>query len=302
MNRDELKAEYLRTVNDYMYDILGKCQMLLSHLSIRREVSDANPVLNDEIINLEKLNILSRGVVFCENFGEKKIPFLLTGINPSYDGKGCNPWGILSYTFQEKTTPPQNKKNWHNTYWGKKKKQFCNLCEEMAYFDLFPLIESDQTSFERIFKKDTAFLGRLLELAQIHIEEMSPKLIVHANRSSMYYWGINNKDVIDRGADVNNLKDPWMGYKVERVLEQDVPPSMKKYDRYKLFPFYRITGFIDSNNRINNKKLLQTNLVGSYILEYVMENRPQPDILYSNEDGKNEWTEIWKWVNQNYHK
>lgn len=159
--------------------------------------------------------------------------------------------------------------------------------------------ETNQNTFERVFKQENIFRGRLLEISQKHIEELAPKLIVHANRDSMYYWGIN-KNADGEKVQYNNTQDPWMGYKVERVNKDDrLPKCFLENGRYERFPFYKITGMIHSNNRIN-QDIIQTRLEGSYIIEYVMEYRSKEDkgTLFSDK----EWEKIWEWVNQNYHK
>lgn len=299
MTYKELEIEYLTVVQEKLNNILNCCQTSINQMVASRLIGKESSL---EIINREIINILSRGLAICNNEKDNvsKNPFLLTGINPSYSGSGVNPWKIDNpFTFQDATTPPPNKKNWPNTYWGKKKKQFGELCESMAYFDLFPLRETNQNTFERVFKQENIFRGRLLEISQKHIEELAPKLIVHANRDSMYYWGIN-KNADGEKVQYNNTQDPWMGYKVERVNKDDrLPKCFLENGRYERFPFYKITGMIHSNNRIN-QDIIQTRLEGSYIIEYVMEYRSKEDkgTLFSDK----EWEKIWEWVNQNYHK
>jgi hypothetical protein len=130
--------------------------------------------------------------------------------------------------------------------------------------------------------------------AQKVIEEMKPRLIVHANRQSMYYWGIKKNTPID--LDANDYENPWMGYKVKRVTPEayaKLPECMQRYERWKLFPLYEIVGFVDSPNRINRSEYSETSLKGSFLMEYVMGYRKKEDQekMYKDKD----WQEIWGW-------
>ena len=221
--------------------------------------------LNDEI-----KEILLRGYVCCDNdeVGENVI-ILLTGINPSFSPKDK----IEPYTFQTAK----------GRFWTRKSSQFGELKSSMAYLDLFPIRETHQNKgFEKAFKERNDIRARFLEYTQQAIEDMAPKLIVHANRDSMYYWGIRK---YGRGNDTEN---PWMGYDVERITRDNAPdlPECCTEERLKRYPLYKINGFISSDKRINNEKLRKTNL--SYIMEYVMEYR-KPELkkfLYTPEDWK----------------
>lgn len=250
---------------------------------------------NDSLSYQHIKRILSRG--FIGSDFTKKIPFLLTGINPSYNDKKPDdvwPNEMETFNFKEAT------KKKGSGHWTKKRRQFGFLCDEMAYLDLFPIRETQQRDgFERAFFHQNDFRASILCITQRIIEiEIKPKLIVCSNRGSVYYWGIKQRS--DAGCDANDYDNPWMGYKVERVLEQELPDCMKKYDRFTRFPLYRIMGFVNSERRINNDYFKDTNLKGSYILEYVMEYRNKKDIntMYSSitDEGRNEWGEIWEWA------
>lgn len=200
--------------------------------------------MNDRICacvpDLTASTILSRGFCVCDNKRDspREATMLLTGINPSYDAhKGMWPGRVHPYSFTAVSGP----------YWSKKKAQFGEVWDEMAYLDLFPIRETDQGLFEKTFRNMISLRRDLLEITQEAIEEMCPKMIVHANRGSMYYWGVDEHN-------------PWMGYKLTPVginTYPDLPSCMKSFDRMKRFPLYRIDGFVDSPKRINQKSSLK---------------------------------------------
>ncbi len=269
-----------------------------------------NQIITDFLFPLKKhenskeelaaLSLLLRGFKTCDNDSIEKRPFLLTGINPSF-GPHKGKWEFfpggydVPFTFRKaiSDSKPQD-------FWGKKRVQFGKvLCETMAYLDLFPIRESNQILFEQVFNnpKLTKLRADILSITQDAIEAMAPRLIVHANKESLYYWGI--KKNTPAGDDANDYEHPWMGYKVKRVTLEtypDLPPCMLEYDRLSLFPLYEIVGFVDSDKRINHIERQETNL--KFIMEYVMDDRnpKYKGKLYQQKEGKKEWAEIWKWV------
>ena len=269
-----------------------------------------NQIITDFLFTLKKhenskeefaaLSLLLRGFKTCDNDSIEKRPFLLTGINPSF-GPHKGKWEFFPggydkpFTFRKaiSDSKPQD-------YWGKKRVQFGKvLCETMAYLDLFPIRESNQILFEQVFNnpKLTKLRADILSITQDAIEAMAPRLIVHANKESLYYWGI--KKNTPAGDDANDYEHPWMGYKVKRVTLEtypDLPPCMLEYDRLSLFPLYEIVGFVDSDKRINHIERQETNL--KFIMEYVMDDR-HPNYngkLYQQNEEKKDWVEIWEWV------
>lgn len=275
-----------------------------------------NQIITDFLFPLKKyenskeelaaLSLLLRGFVTCNNDSIEKRPFLLTGINPSFgsiNGKWFFPGGYAEpFTFRGaiSNSKPQD-------YWGKKRVQFGDdLCKSMAYLDLFPIRESDQRLFEQVFKnpKLTKLRADILSITQDAIEAMAPRLIVHANRQSMYYWGV--KPAQEADVDANDYEHPWMGYKVKRVVKDLSKFSSKEHlveikklpdcmteERLKKFPLYMIIGYIDNSERINNKRK-STSLEGCFLMEYVMEYRKKEDRdkMYDKDD----WVKIWEWV------
>lgn len=285
-----------------------------------------NQIITDFLFPLKKhenskeelaaLSLLLRGFVTCNNDSIEKRPFLLTGINPSFgshNGKWFFPRGYAKFTFRGaiSDSKPQD-------YWGKKRKQFGydqkrkqfidDLCKTMAYLDLFPIRESDQRLFEQVFKnpKLTKLRADILSITQDAIEAMAPRLTVHANRQSMYYWGV--KPAQEADVDANDYEHPWMGYKVKRVVKdiskfnskehlveiKNLPDCMTE-ERLKKFPLYKIIGYIDDSERINYKRK-STSLEGCFLMEYVMEYRKKEDRdkMYKY----TEWVEIWEWVKE----
>ena len=246
---------------------------------------------------LAALSLLLRGFVTCNNDSIEKRPFLLTGINPSFGGGYAE-----LFTFRDAISNSNRQ-----DYWGKKRVQFGDdLCKTMAYLDLFPIRERDQRLFEQVFKnpKLTKLRADILSITQDAIEAMAPRLIVHANRQSMYYWGV--KPAQEADVDANDYEHPWMGYKVKRVVKDLSKFSSKEHlveikklpdcmteERLKKFPLYKIIGYIDNSERINYKRK-STSLEGCFLMEYVMEYRKKEDRdkMYKY----TEWVEIWKWV------
>ena len=237
---------------------------------------------------LDAYSILARGFWCCEN-KPKEGKLLLTGINPSYNNR----------TPDKPTTPFADLKG---GFWEKKKEQFGELWNDdtMSYLDLFPIRESDQRHFEQSFDNNEhvrSIRGNILKVTQDAIEEMKPLLIVHANKDSLYYWGI--KKNTPAGDDANDYEHPWMGYKVKRVTLEtypDLPSCMLQDDRLSLFPLYEIVGFVDSDKRINKIERQETNL--KFIMEYVIDDRnpKYKGKLYQQKDEKKEWDDIWNWV------
>ena len=276
-----------------------------------------NQIITDFLFPLKKhenskeelaaLSLLLRGFVTCNNDSIEKRPFLLTGINPSF-GPHKGKWEFfpggydVPFTFRKAISDSKRQ-----DYWGKKRVQFGDdLCETMAYLDLFPIRERDQILFEQVFNnpKLTKLRADLLSITQDAIEAMAPRLIVHANRQSMYYWGV--KPAQEADVDANDYEHPWMGYKVKRVVKdisrfnskehlveiKKLPDCMTE-ERLKKFPLYKIIGYIDNSERINYKRK-STSLEGCFLMEYVMEYRKKEDRdkMYNY----TEWVKIWEEV------
>lgn len=247
---------------------------------------------------LDAYAMLARGFWTCEN-KDIKGRILLTGINPSYNGLPFDSEKMIESTPFAQLVPCEKR----NGFWHNKAKQFGNLWKDdiMSYLDLFPIRESDQSLFEIAFKELADLRRTVLEVTQVEIESMKPKLIVHANKNSIYYWGIKKDTPIEE--DAIDKENPWMGYMVKRVTEKDypkLPECLKKYNRLELFPLYEIVGFQENEKRINQKDYPESSsLEGSFLMEYVMDGRNKKyngKLYQEKENGPKEWTEIWNWV------
>lgn len=282
MNYSELVKGYLNIVNRELYDTIQQTSTFCNKI-LGGETS-ITPV-DYKLIKL--LEVLSRGIVVCDNDNVSNKNFLLTGINPSFgEHDPIFPFSVgCHYTFKKATTPESGEKI--RGFWRNKKNQFGGLCNEIAYLDLFPLRETHQDEgFEKLFRENNVFRGKLLEVTQGYIQDLSPKLIVHANRSSMYYWGTNND---------------WMGYKLHKIEKRiDGMPECITNERLIKFPMYRIEGYSEHPGRINIGKE-NNNLIGSYLIEYVMEYRKaeERELLYNEDkedEKKKDWSDIFDWV------
>ena len=246
----------------------------MKYSEIKRMYEALSEKTSNEFHNDNVKKILEIGLVCCNNdalIGTH--PILLTGINPSVQG------GLKEFIFKDTT----------GTFWIKKKNQFGPLVNEMAYMDLFPLRVSRQDSFEKVLKEENKLRAEFLSITQDAIENLQPRLIIHANRASLYYWGLSKK------AEIN----PWMGYKFRPLNINDVKElDFISEERLRRFPFYIIEGdFIDSCKRINHDRFSSTSLQGTIFVEYVMEERREDlkKLMYNTD----EWQKIWSWIKVN---
>lgn len=231
-------------------------------------------------------NLLTRGLVVYTNEKVKHPLLLLSGINPSFNEQENNRQDIMLKKFSEA------KDHGCSKYWSKKHDQFGGKGSElvqnnMAYLDLFPLKETDQNKFERILRKHTDLRMLLLLETQKEIERLNPKLIVHANKSSLYYWGLNpytyKKD------DVNK----WLNYNFEEMNLDDCPSLRSYLHRIDFVPktkrfvhLYKISGngFCDGSH---------------YFLSYIMEYFGMKDWQKVQLLSPTEMTNLWEWCTNN---
>lgn len=249
------------------------------------------------------LSILLRGFVTCDNYRDipPQMVLLLTGINPSFDpyDHSRNEWGLQKGLWPGETRSFKITEDLQGPFWNNKRRDFNEVWDDIAYLDLFPIRETDQSLFENAFKDLTEIRSKFLSITQDAIEEMHPRLIVHANKDSMYYWGIKKNTPI--GEMANDEVNPWMGYRVRRVTPEvypDIHECMRLDNRLELFPLYEIVGFVDSENRINRQRFKKTTLEGSFLMEYVMDgrNKKYAGKLYKPK----EWKDIWSWVKKHF--
>lgn len=144
---------------------------------------------------------------------------VITGINPSYDPKYEGP---QYYSFSsacnrivELESGIVHRKYWKikEQYWIIAKDLFYDnvLSRNIGFVDLFPIRCTDQKDFEHFDFTDTEKILKrnLLQVTQQEIEKLSPRLIVHANKRSGFYWGIDRSK-------------PWMGYEFGDINDSEI--------------------------------------------------------------------------------
>lgn len=194
---------------------------------------------NNNVDKIMQLDIIldHREMWFCtENPGNK---ILLSMLNPSGENGTPFPFKCILKLYNP------NKKNDFWRPWMEILKEY--ICSEMvAHIDLFPVREGSQTVFKNTLPNELK--AELLRVTQREIERLKPELIIHANKSTGFYYG-------------TNPKHPWMGYVLRRVHDSDLDP---KGD------LYVIKGLLNDNRRIlysdsKNNGLYSTNLEGKYL-------------------------------------
>ena len=193
-------------------------------------------------------DVLKRGFWTCWG-NNKDAEVLVTGINPSFDKKfPCEPLPTIAgndeatewYHFY----PPFSQ--CRGRHWNPILKIVANQFrvnqpheEKAAYLDLFPLRVTSQTDIDKI---PIELRASLLRVTQKEIEYLRPRLIVHLNKDSWFYWGIKREH-------------PWMGYDLEKI------------ENYKeKGELFRICGMQNTDRKI--LPLTKTNLEGSLLLLY----------------------------------
>lgn len=134
---------------------------------------------------------------------------LITGSNPSFDlAKEVPPFKLQYYSMSDACL------NSKLQYWRLAKQLFYDNVRKhnIGFVDLFPIRCTDQNDFECFDSADPKKILKrnLLQVTQNAIESLSPKVIIHANKKSGYYWG-TDKD------------NPWMGYDFGEISDSDLP-------------------------------------------------------------------------------
>lgn len=214
-------------------------------------------VLNKEGFQTENSEF---GQMLCTPSDNPSGKILLVGLNPS-----------LGDAIEQDNIPF---KSFSGSFWNPVLEVVGNFIDETAYLDLFPLRKTEQTVFEQL---DKDFRARVLEVTQKEIERLEPKLIVHLNADSKYYWGPSG----------------WMGYSFEKT---SLPPINGKF-------LYKITGFNPACSQRINPKITESRLVGSYIFFYRMltsrfEKKLNPEDRLNHADLET----IWNWVKRQTRK
>lgn len=232
----------------------------------------------EDVLFKEAKEIVGRGYTVCNNDeigSHAKDILVLCGINPGGTTKPERP-----YSFQNATDSNRSH------YWRKKHNQFGGRESElvkhhMAYFDLLPIIESKQNKLERVFKPYSKFRFELVEKTAKAIEDLSPRLIIHANKNSLYYWGLNPVTLMQ------DLENPWLGYTFKDVTREC--PTMVDYKK-------RIEGKTEDKEYVFLFEISGRGLKAkTYFLSYTMERygmKPWQRVqLLSPEEMQG----IWEW-------
>ena len=232
--------------------------------------------------------ILERGLYYCNNDTVLTDNILvLCGINPSGDGK--NKGNIIDSYCPFKYAKDQGRSD----YWEKKHNQFGGKDSDLvqnhiAYFDLLPLINSEQGDVESSLKKYNDFRFDLIKITAKAIEDLKPKLIIHANKASLYYWGLHPSKYC------KDTKKPWLNYSFKDItLDCPVLITYKeRLNKYKginkeqSFTKEFVHLFEISGNGIFPK---------TYFLSYIMERFSftpwQKEQLLTD----NEMLALWQW-------
>lgn len=208
-------------------------------------------VLKDEAFQTENAEF---GHMLCIPNNNPSGNILLVGLNPSR-GKANEQDNIPFKSFTGR-------------HWNPILDLVGSLVDETAYLDLFPLRMTEQSAFEQF---DTDFRARVLEVTQKEIERLKPKLIIHLNAGSKYYWGPNG----------------WMGYSFEKT---SLPPIHGRF-------LYRIAGFNPACNHRINPQITVSNLVGSYIYFYrMLTSRFEKNLCVEDRLNHNDLETVWSWV------
>jgi hypothetical protein len=244
-------------------------EMAKRYLDVLNQAADPNSNL---YVDAE---FTSHGISMCCNSDTTIGGILITGINPGYNKK-CNK-GVF-YSFTETMQKEELYKS--SSYWRNKEKQFFNkdysLLEKTAYIDLFPYAQSKQKQFIKDILPNIGFQVKTLEITLDEIERLRPRLVIAANTSTSFYWGITDAT--------------WLGYNLEKVKKDKMPQCIRN-TKLRLYRIGGDTGYKLSDDRVGQDKYAQkSNLLNSFFIEYGlyderMEKYPQylltPDILKS---------------------
>lgn len=216
--------------------------------SQKEKWSKENPHIND---NLNK--ILIRGFWICS--GNPVDGILLSGVNPSNDGK-------------EKAEPCPFK-DCSGRYWNFWTSLFSQNKAKVGYIDLFPLrVTKQQREFEKYVPLELK--AELLRVTQFELERLRPKLIIHANKTSSFYYG-------------TDPESPWMGYDLEKeAISEGI--GLKG-------TLYRVNGLLEDKRRINYDKIHETKL--KYLFVCRMQSRLKSEERIHQEDIK----QLFEYIN-----
>ena len=240
MNRIEDLIGY-KTLNQH------DLEMAKRYLNVLNQAADPN---SDLFVDAE---FTRHGIAMCRNSDEAIGGILITGINPSYNNNFPNGgiYSLMEIMLDEKRYNA-------SSYWRNKESQFFNkdysLLEKTAYLDLFPFAQTKQKQFMKDIQTNISFQVRALEITLSEIERLRPRLIIAANTSTSYYWGIT--------------ETTWLGYNLQKVNTDNLPPCFKG-TKLRIFRIVGETGYKESNDRVGqNVYTNKSNLLGAYFIEY----------------------------------
>ena len=259
---------------------MGHIELLDAYNNVINEWKERTRMENGDVLDLIK-----RGLVVCENTHRRGL--LLNGINPSFNEKKNDKSNIF-FVFSNAEDQGRSR------YWAKKHKQFGGrdsdlVQNHMGYLDLFPLKESRQLRFEKILRPYNDLRMLLLKKTQEEIERIDPKLIVHANKGSLYYWGLNPKTY------QKDYENPWLNYDFDEIDLHDCPPLEEYAKRLdskdipmekRFVHLYRISG--NAWGKDSNHFFL------AYIMEYNRMEGWKRDQLLTAEEMR----ALWEWCDR----
>lgn len=194
--------------------------------------------------------------VIINPFFKPNSDVLVVGMNPSGSGNTFD-----MHVFAD----------CHGDFWKPIHEMLGKFDARAGYIDLLPIRNGNQKSIE---KTNPNFRGPLIGITQQYIEKMQPKLIILANLSAQFYFGLNER-IWQKGI--------WMGYQGEKISKENHPLEGTK----KRWDLYRITGLRDEtddnkNHRINFRIIDKTNLANTYILFY-RQNKARGNVVKDEE-------------------
>lgn len=234
-----------------------------------------NEILLSQYVKIAKKHVvynqIAKGIRCCIN--EHKGGLLLTGINPNgkEEDRETDKQFALGYQFIGNTHP----------YYIPKLKMLKLLIDKginVSYLDLFPLRLTKETTFNKFIKEHRSIGAEFLSITKQEIENIAPKLIIHANKTSAFYWGTNRKA-------------PWMGYELEPIEWNEIPFD----DPYGSSVLYKIIGISNNENVVGNN-IKQSKLVNnSYLFVCKMMGKTGGGYVdYLEPEFVNN---LWEWCN-----
>ena len=196
----------------------------------------------------------------CVSADNCKGGILVTGINPSGKTKQN-----FCYSFRAEMQKEQKEQKETKGYLHDKYEEFVKGHDELlplfSYLDLFPLHEGNQAAFMQSVNASLSLQARIIAVTQREIERLRPRLIIHANAQTAYYWGLSPHST-------------WLGYNLLPVASAELPDRLGDM----CGRIYRIagpTGFKTDHERVNAEVYVKSSLIGSIFVRHGLYNRPR---------------------------